>query len=171
MYCSITLWNCGIEAENNYLLESLATCHDSNTKLIMYFMVNLTFTNYLDDFDLMEEINVSIITNKSTSEIILPVFVNRSKFDESLLSDPLTLEEYIFQYKHDEEIFDLKERHDIEELEKVANKKFLNSKVVKIFKIMVVIISIIATLVMMYAICKHNKLRALVLCNSVFALS
>ena len=30
------LCNCGIEAENNFLLESLAACHDSNSKLVMY---------------------------------------------------------------------------------------------------------------------------------------
>ena len=29
------LCNCIIEAENNYLLESLAACHDSSTKLVM----------------------------------------------------------------------------------------------------------------------------------------
>ena len=29
------LCNCGIEAENNLLLESLAACHNTNTKLIM----------------------------------------------------------------------------------------------------------------------------------------
>ena len=33
------LCNCRIEAENNFLLESLAACHDTNTKLIMYFTV------------------------------------------------------------------------------------------------------------------------------------
>ena len=93
----------------------------------------------------------------------MPVFLNKSKFDESLLSAPLTLKEYIFQYKCNKEIFDLKERHDIEELEKeFAHKNFFNSKVVKIFKFMVPIISIIATVVTIYAICKHNKLRALV---------
>ena len=43
------LCNCGIEVENNFLLESLATCHDANTSLIMYFMVNTAFTNYLCD--------------------------------------------------------------------------------------------------------------------------
>ena len=37
------LCNCGIEAENNYLLESLAACHDSNSKLVMYFTVNNAF--------------------------------------------------------------------------------------------------------------------------------
>ena len=29
------LCNCRIEAENNYLLESLAACHDSRTNLVM----------------------------------------------------------------------------------------------------------------------------------------
>ena len=42
------LCNCGIEAENNFLLESLATCHDVNTNLVMYFMVKTAFTNYIN---------------------------------------------------------------------------------------------------------------------------
>ena len=71
------LCNCGIEVENNYLLESLAACHDSRTKLVMYFMVNLAFTNYLNDFNLTEEISISTITNKSTLEVTLPVFLNK----------------------------------------------------------------------------------------------
>ena len=57
----------------------------------------------------------------------------------------------------------MKERHDIDELEKEhVNKNFFNSQVIKIFKFIVAIISIIATIVTTYAICKHNKLRALV---------
>ena len=64
------------------------------------------------------------------------MFLNKTKFDESLLSAPLTLKEYIAQYKQDKEIFDLKERHDIDELEKeFVNKNFFNSQVVKIFKL------------------------------------
>ena len=42
------LCNCEIEVENNFLLESLAACHDVESKLIMYFMVNTAFVNYLD---------------------------------------------------------------------------------------------------------------------------
>ena len=99
------LCNCGIEAGNNYLLESLAACHDSRTKLVMYYTINLAFTNYINDFNLTEDINIPTITNKLTSEVILSVFLNKSKFDESLLSAPLTLKEYISQYKHDKEIF------------------------------------------------------------------
>ena len=57
----------------------------------------------------------------------------------------------------------MKERHDIDELGKEhANKNFFNSQVIKIFKFVVAIILTIATIVTIYAICKHNKLRALV---------
>ena len=57
----------------------------------------------------------------------------------------------------------MKERHDIDELEKeFTDRNFFNSQVVKIFKFVVAIILIIATVVTIYAICKHNKLRALV---------
>ena len=42
------LCNCGIEAENNFLLESLSACHNGNTKLVMHFTMNITFTNYID---------------------------------------------------------------------------------------------------------------------------
>ena len=83
------LCNCGIEAENNFLLESLAACHDTNRKLIMYFTVNTAFTNYIDQFNLMEELEMPILTNKSTSEFTLPVFLNKSTFDDTLLSAPI----------------------------------------------------------------------------------
>ena len=122
------LCNCGIEAENNFLLESLATCQDSNTKLIMYFSVNSAFINYLNKFNLTEELDIPILTNKSTSEVTLPVFLHKSTFDDTLLSAQLTLKEYIAQYKCDQEIFDLKERHDIDELEtEFASKNFFTN--------------------------------------------
>ena len=129
----------------------------------MYFSVNNTFTNYLNEFNLTKEIEIPIFTNKSTSQITLPMFLNRAKFDESLLSAPLTLKEYITQYKQDKGIFDLKQRPDIDELEnKFANKNFFNSQVVKIFKFVVTMILIITKVVTIYAICKHDKLRVLV---------
>ena len=61
------LCNCRIETENNFLLESLAACHDTNTKLIMYSTVNNAFTNYLNEFNLTEEVEIPFFTNKSTS--------------------------------------------------------------------------------------------------------
>ena len=44
----------------------------------------------------------------------------------------------------------------------MQTKNFFNSQVIKIFQFIVAIISIIATIVTIYAICKHNTLRALV---------
>ena len=111
------LCNCGIEAENNFLLESLAVCHDANTNLVMYFMVNTAFTNYIDQFNLTEELKFPILTNKTTLEYTLPLFLNNSKFNDSLLTALQTLKDYIAQYKHAKEIFDLKERHDIDKLD------------------------------------------------------
>ena len=43
MFC-----NCGIEVENNFILESLAMCHNANTNVVIYFTVNTSFTNYID---------------------------------------------------------------------------------------------------------------------------
>ena len=99
------LYNCGIEAENNFLLESLATCHDANTNLVMYFMVNTAFTNYIDQFYLTEELKFPILTNKTTSEYTLLIFLNNTGFDDSLFTAPQMLKEYIAQYKHEKKIF------------------------------------------------------------------
>ena len=41
------LCNCGIEVENNFLLESLAACHGAESKLVMYYTVTTAFVNYL----------------------------------------------------------------------------------------------------------------------------
>ena len=119
------LCNYSIETENHFLLEFLAACHDINTKPIMYFTVNTAFTNYIDQFNLREELEMPILTNKYTSEFTLPVCCNKSTFDDALLSAPFTLKEYIAQYKHEKEIFDLKERHDIDELD----IEFLNKNI------------------------------------------
>ena len=96
--------NCGIKAENNFLLESLATCHDADTILVMYFTVNTAFINYIDQFNLTEKTNISD-TNKPTSGHTLPIFLNDTRFDETLSTATQTLKEYISQYKQKKEIF------------------------------------------------------------------
>ena len=57
------LCNCDLEAESNFLLESLAACENPETKadLIMYFTVNLAFVNYFEGT--IENLNSSISTN------------------------------------------------------------------------------------------------------------
>ena len=70
------LCNCCIEVKNHFLLESLATCQNANSKLTMYFTVNTAFTNYLDKFpNLTESLEFLIIRNKTTFEQTLPHFL------------------------------------------------------------------------------------------------
>ena len=113
----------------------------------------------------MEELEMPILTNKSTSEFTLPVFLNKSTFDDTLLSVPLTLKEYEAQYKHEKEISDLKERYDIDELDiEFLNKNFFtNDFIADTSVFIIVIISVITTMIIIYAFCNDNKLRALVL--------
>ena len=125
----------------------------------MYFTINNALINYLNEFNLMENLDIPILTNKSTSEVTFPVFLNKSTFDDTLLSAPLTLKEYIAQHKHDKEIFDLKERHDIDKLEiEYANKNFFtNNFIIDVLMFVITIISIICTIIIIYTLCKHKK--------------
>ena len=155
------LCNCGNEAKINFLLESLAPCHDADTNLVMYFTVNTAFVNYIDQFNHTEKLSFLILTNKTTSQHTLPIFLNDTRFDETLSSAPKTLKEYISQYKQKKEIFDSKERNDTD-LE-FPNKNFFTSNlIVDIFIFTVAIILAIPTLIILYLVCKHNKLRTLV---------
>ena len=58
----------------------------------------------------------------------------------------------------------MKERHDIEHLEiEFLNKNFFtNNFIVDIFVFIIAIILVITTMIIIYTLCKHNKLRALV---------
>ena len=140
--------------ENNFLLESLAACHDVNTNLVMYFTVNTAFTNYIDQFNLTEYLKFPTLTNKTTSEYTLPIFLNDSRFDDSLITTPQTIKEYIAQYKHEKEIFDLKERHDMDKLDLETPYKnfFTNNFIMDVCVFIIAIISVITTMIIIYLI-------------------
>ena len=60
------LCNCSIEADNHYLLESLAARDNRNSKLTMYFMINTAFANYLDMFpNLNESMQFPLFKNRT----------------------------------------------------------------------------------------------------------
>ena len=155
------LCNCGIEADNHFLLESLAACQDVNSKLVMYFMVNTTFVNYLDQIpNLTESLETPIIKNKTTFKQTLPISLNVTTFYSNLLTASSNLKEFIHQYTHKKEIFDLKESHDNTAL--ITNKHFFSDNyVIDIFLFIAAIISLLATTLTIYLLCKHEKLRML----------
>ena len=90
------LCNCGIEAENTFLLESLATCHDAVNNLVMYFTLNTTFLNNIDQFNLTEGLTFPILSNKTMLEYTLPIFLNDTSFDRTLMSAPQTLKNIFY---------------------------------------------------------------------------
>ena len=63
--------NCIIEAENNFLLESIAACDpDGNgADLEMYFMANMAFLNYFEE--LINKLEDPFLQNISMQEHIL----------------------------------------------------------------------------------------------------
>ena len=93
------LCNCGIEAENNFLLESLAACHHVKSKLVMYFMGNTTFVNYLNSLDnLIDSLKVPLLLNKTTYKQILPISLPTPEYDSKLWMVPDTAEKEIFWF-------------------------------------------------------------------------
>ena len=64
------LCNGDVEAESNFLLESLAACDTSTPDLVRYFTVNLAFVNYCDT--LIDSLDAPILQNWMTREQIYP---------------------------------------------------------------------------------------------------
>ena len=143
-------------------LESLAACQDTNSKLVMYFTVNAAFINYLNQIpNLTESLVFPIIKNETTFEQVLPISLNISKFDHTLLTASCDLKEFIHWYTNDKEIFNLQERHDSMELN--TNKYFISDNyIINVFLFITVILFLLATTLTVYLLCKHKKLRTLI---------
>ena len=107
------LCNCGIEADNHHLLESIASCDKKITKLIMYFTINLAFINYLDMLPNLTEL-LTLIRDRTHYEQPIPIHLNIPHCDNSLTNRPNKLKEFPDNYipsTDANEIFDLQKRH------------------------------------------------------------
>ena len=110
-----------------------------------------------------ESLEFLFIRNKTTFEQILPISLNVSKFDPTLLTVSNNLKEFIYRYTNNKEIFDLQERHDSMELKLNTDKNFFSDNyVIDIFMFITAIISLLATTLTGYLLCKHKKLRTLI---------
>ena len=71
------------------------------------------------------------------------------------------LKDFICQYTHDKEFFDLQERYD--NIALITNKNFFSENyIIDIFLFIAVIISLLATTLTIYLLCKYKKLRTLI---------
>ena len=148
--------------DNHYLRESLAACDEAKSKLIMYFTVNTTFVNYLDMFpNLTESLEFPVIKNRTTYKQMLPISLNMSKFDKTLLTAPTNLKDFMNIYVKHKEIFGLQERHENTILN--TNKNFFSDNyIVDIFVFICAIILLLTTTLTVYLLCKHKKIRTLI---------
>ena len=156
------LCNCGIEADNHYLLESLAASNNKNDNLVMYFAINMAFTNYLNR---LPNITIpSLIRDRTTYEQPLPINLTFQAFDTSLKVAPTKLKNFMHNYAKHKEIFDFKERHvsTVESLNNSNKNFFSNNYIVDIFVFTSSIISLISTTLVIYLFCKDKHIRTLV---------
>ena len=90
--------NCDIEAESNFLLESLAAACDEHKipDLEMYFMVNLAFLDYLTQLNV--RLNTPIDMNWTSVKQPIPISLDPFQINPKLLHAPIMLKDFIEQY-------------------------------------------------------------------------
>ena len=94
-----------------------------------------------------------------TFEQTIPISLNISKFVPTLLTASSNLREFINSYTNNKEIYDFQERHDSMEIKLNTNKNFISGKyIVDIFLFITVLISLLATTLTAYLLCKDKKL-------------
>ena len=100
------LCNCSIEAESNFLLESIAACDPErdNVDLEMYFVANTVFLNYFDE--LISTLDIPFFNNITRQEHILLISLESDDFGKELISVPKTLKELFEKYKQKKLTFD-----------------------------------------------------------------
>ena len=150
------LCNYGIEVENHFLLMSLAVCENINSKLTMYFTVNTASINYLDKFpNFTESLEFPVIRNRTTFEQTLTISMNNFKFDSPLLTASSDLEEFINSYTNHIKKFLICKKGMITWNSTVT--KFLSENyIVDLFMFISAIISLLATILTIYLLCKHK---------------
>ena len=100
---------------------------------------------------LTESLEFLIIKIKTTFEQTLPISLNISKFDPTLLTTSGDLKDFIKNYTNNKEIFDLQERHDGMEAKLNTNKNFFfDNYIVDIFLFITAIISLLTTALTVY---------------------
>ena len=98
------LCNCGIEADNHHLLESIATCDNRDSKLVMYFTIHMAFVNYLDMLPNLTD-PFQLIQDRTTYEQPLPINLSIPDFDSSLQHAPTNLKNYMHNYANNKKKF------------------------------------------------------------------
>ena len=146
------LCNCGIEAEDNFLLESIAGYPGKQSDLIMHFTVNTVFMHYF--YSLTNKLETHILQNWTMHEQVLPISLQTFNFDPKLLEAQKTLKDFVYQYQQKKQILDKGENTDN------SKHSFFDNYKMDVFLFITTILSVIATAAILHIVCKHAKLKA-----------
>ena len=159
----MVLCNCIIEAETNFLLESIAACNPErdDVDLETYFVANTIFINYFDE--LINTLDIPALHNIMKQEHVLTISLESNDFDEELLSAPKTLRELVERYKQKKISFD--KQHEILDNEKEDNSftgtSIFDHLAFNIFIFMMAIISMIVIFIVIKLIFKGERMQTL----------
>ena len=152
------LCNCAIEADDNFLWESIAACPGKHSALTMYYMANTAFMNYFDNLIEqleIEKLDMPIFKNWTTEQQVFPIALQTSEFDTKLLQAPKTLKDCVRQHKQKGQLLDKSKNDD-------NKRSFFNNIIMDIFLFIAAILSILATAAIIHLVHKHTKLKVLV---------
>ena len=144
--------------EDNFLLESLATCGEKNNqKSEMFFTVNLAFLDHLTE--LTEVIDTPIDRNWTHEKQLLPISLELFEINSILLQAPKMLKDYIKQYQEHNEKLHLHQQSDNTNSK---FKTFISSFITDIIGFSAALFTVLSTLVIVYIVMGHSKLKMLV---------
>ena len=159
----MVLCYCIIEAESNFLLESIAAFDPerNDVELEMYFVANTAFLNYFDE--LINTLDIPVFHNITRQEHILPISLESNDFDKELLSAPKTMRELVERYKWKKISFD--KQHETLDNEK-ENDSFIGTSIFdhlafNIFIFVMAIISVLVMFIVIKLIFKGEKMQML----------
>ena len=160
----MVLCNCIVEAESNFLLESIAGCdpESDSTDLELYFVANTAFLNYFDE--LINTLDTPFLHNVTRQEHVLPISLESDDFDKESLSAPETLRELVEKYKQRKISFN--KQHKTLDNEK-EDDSFIETSIfdhlaLNIFIFVMTVISVIIVFIVIKLVFKGEKMQALV---------
>ena len=113
------------------------------------------------NFPIWQSLEFLVVKERAMFGQTLPISLNISKCDPTLLTASNNLKEFINSYTNHKDIFDLQERHDNMELN--TNKTFFSHDyIMDILMFISAIVSLPATILIVYLLCTHKKLWTLI---------
>ena len=158
------LCNCIIEAESNFLFESIAACdpEKDDVDLEMYFVANTAFLNYFDE--LINTFDIPTFHNITREEHILPISLESDDFDEELFLAPKTLRDLVERYKQKKISFD--KQHDTldneEEKESFIGTSIFDHLAFNVFIFIMAVILVIIMFIVIKLMFKGENMQVLV---------